>query len=131
MSKTSVVAAKASRSNHFELFGLVSAFALDASRLDLNAPLVHRTDRDFPVAWTRTYGKGRVFHTPLGHVWRDVPARRNSRSCCRSASDNSSPGGQPSTTQPIAGPWLSPKVVTRKRWPKVLNDIEVLPDAVW
>src|SRR5437588_6905809 len=31
--------------------------------------------------------------------------------------------GQPSTTQPIAGPWLSPKVVTRKRWPKVLNDM--------
>ena len=21
----------------------------------------------WPVAWTRTYGKGRVFHTPLGH----------------------------------------------------------------
>src|SRR5262249_46113468 len=33
------------------------------------------------------------------------------------------PAGQPSTTQPIAGPWLSPKVVTRKRWPNVLNDI--------
>ena len=28
------------------------------------------TDYDggtWPVAWTRTYGKGRVFHTPLGH----------------------------------------------------------------
>ena len=22
---------------------------------------------DWPVAWTRTYGKGKVFHTPLGH----------------------------------------------------------------
>jgi type 1 glutamine amidotransferase len=22
---------------------------------------------EWPVAWTRTYGKGRVFHTPLGH----------------------------------------------------------------
>src|SRR5215469_12820069 len=32
-------------------------------------------------------------------------------------------GGQPSTTQPIAGPWLSPKVVTRNKCPKVLNDI--------
>src|SRR5262245_46392976 len=32
-------------------------------------------------------------------------------------------GGQPSTTQPIAGPWLSPKVVTRNRWPNVLNDM--------
>src|SRR6266446_3243193 len=35
--------------------------------------------------------------------------------------------GQPSTTQPIAGPWLSPKVVTRKRWPKVLNDMGSCP----
>src|SRR6478752_1718787 len=40
-----------------------------------------------------------------------------------SASVSSIPGGQPSTTQPIAGPWLSPKVVTRKRWPNVLCDI--------
>ena len=32
-------------------------------------------------------------------------------------------GGQPSTTQPIAIPWLSPKVVTRNMWPKVLWDI--------
>jgi uncharacterized protein len=23
--------------------------------------------KDWPVAWTRTYGQGRVFHTPLGH----------------------------------------------------------------
>src|ERR1700724_3540783 len=37
------------------------------------------------------------------------------------------PGGQPSTTQPIAGPWLSPKVVTRNRWPNVLNDMAVAP----
>lgn len=40
---------------------------LDASRLDLAAPLVHRTDRDFPVAWTHEYGKGRVFYSTLGH----------------------------------------------------------------
>ena len=33
------------------------------------------------------------------------------------------PGGQPSTTQPIAGPWLSPKVVTRKSVPIVLPDM--------
>ena len=32
-------------------------------------------------------------------------------------------GGQPSTTQPIATPWLSPKVVTRNIWPKVLKDM--------
>ena len=42
-----------------------------------------------------------------------------------------SPGGQPSTTQPIAGPWLSPQVVTRNRWPKVLWDIaRAVPESV-
>ena len=40
-----------------------------------------------------------------------------------SASVSAMPGGQPSITQPIAGPWLSPKVVTRNRWPKVLWDM--------
>jgi type 1 glutamine amidotransferase len=40
---------------------------LDASKLDLKAPLVHRTDGDFPVAWTKPYGKGRVFYSTLGH----------------------------------------------------------------
>ena len=33
-----------------------------------------------------------------------------------------SPGGQPSTTAPSAGPWLSPQVVKRNRRPKLLND---------
>ena len=37
-----------------------------------------------------------------------------------SASLSGSSGGQPSTTQPIAGPWLSPQVVTRNKWPKLL-----------
>jgi len=40
---------------------------LDASKLDLTKPLVHRTDGDFPVAWSKTYGKGRVFYSILGH----------------------------------------------------------------
>src|SRR3954468_17679618 len=56
-------------------------------------------------------------------TWREVPGRRRSSSGWMSASDSASPGGQPSTTQPIAGPWLSPKFATRKRWPKVLTDI--------
>jgi type 1 glutamine amidotransferase len=29
---------------------------------------VHRTDGDFPVAWAKTYGKGRVFYSTLGHA---------------------------------------------------------------
>ena len=40
---------------------------LDPDKLDLKAPLVHRTDRDFAVAYTKTYGKGRVFYSTLGH----------------------------------------------------------------
>ena len=40
---------------------------LDAAKLDLKAPLVHRTDADFAVAWTKTYGNGRVFYSTLGH----------------------------------------------------------------
>ena len=40
-----------------------------------------------------------------------------------SASLSGMRGGQPSTTQPIAGPWLSPKVVTRNKCPNVLNDM--------
>jgi type 1 glutamine amidotransferase len=40
---------------------------LDAGALDLAAPLVHRTDGDFPVAWAKPYGKGRVFYSTLGH----------------------------------------------------------------
>ncbi len=41
---------------------------LDAEKLDLKNPRVHRQDRDFAVAWARTYGKGRVFYSMLGHV---------------------------------------------------------------
>jgi len=52
---------------------------LDASTLDLHAPLVHRTDADFPVAWVKTYGKGRVFYSTLGHedtAWDNPPIRQ-------------------------------------------------------
>jgi type 1 glutamine amidotransferase len=41
---------------------------LDAAALDLTRPLVHRTDGDFPVAWAKTYGRGRVFYSTLGHA---------------------------------------------------------------
>ena len=42
--------------------------SLDASKLDLANKNVHRTDKDFAVAWIKKYGKGRVFATTLGHV---------------------------------------------------------------
>jgi type 1 glutamine amidotransferase len=41
---------------------------LDASKLDLTNPRVHRSDRDFAVTWAKMYGKGRVYYSTLGHV---------------------------------------------------------------
>jgi uncharacterized protein len=40
---------------------------LDVSKMPPNAE-VHRTDGDFPLAWAKTYGKGRVFYSALGHA---------------------------------------------------------------
>lgn len=43
--------------------------SLDASKLDYNNnPRIHRTDRDFAVAWSKMYGNGRVFYSTLGHT---------------------------------------------------------------
>jgi type 1 glutamine amidotransferase len=41
---------------------------LDASKLDYSKPNIHREDRDFPVAWSKMYGKGRVFYATFGHA---------------------------------------------------------------
>jgi type 1 glutamine amidotransferase len=46
--------------------------SLDNSSVDLTKKTVKRADKDFAVAWARTYGKGRVFYCSLGHenaVW--------------------------------------------------------------
>ncbi|SEG67529.1 hypothetical protein SAMN05421819_4234 [Bryocella elongata] len=40
---------------------------LDVTQLNLNAPLVHHHDADWPLAWAKTYGKGRVYYNALGH----------------------------------------------------------------
>lgn len=48
--------------------------SLDATKVDLTRKGVNRADRDFGLAWTDTFGKGRVFYTALGHreeVWAD------------------------------------------------------------
>jgi len=48
---------------------------LDPAGLDLSKKDVEKADaKDFPLAWWRSYGKGRVFYTALGHrpeVWHD------------------------------------------------------------
>jgi type 1 glutamine amidotransferase len=40
---------------------------LDVSKMPQN-PELHRTDGDFPLAWAKMYGKGRVFYSSLGHA---------------------------------------------------------------
>jgi hypothetical protein len=54
--------------------------SLDPNRLNYaNNPRVHRTDHDFPVAWSKMYGKGRVFYSTLGHTeesWVDPDVRK-------------------------------------------------------
>jgi hypothetical protein len=40
---------------------------LDMAKMPAN-PGVHRTDGDFPLAWAKMYGKGRVFYSSLGHA---------------------------------------------------------------
>ncbi len=41
---------------------------LDPGKLNMKNKNVHRTDGDFAVTWAKTYGKGRVFYSSLGHV---------------------------------------------------------------
>jgi type 1 glutamine amidotransferase len=53
---------------------------LDETKLKYeNNPRIHRTDRDFAVAWSKMYGKGRVFYSTLGHTpesWVDPDVRK-------------------------------------------------------
>ncbi len=47
---------------------------LDPASVDLRKDKVHQRDYGWPVAWTRTMGKGRMFYCSLGHeeaVWKD------------------------------------------------------------
>jgi len=47
---------------------------LDISHLDMKVPLVHHLDSDYPLAWAKMYGKGRVYASALGHdpsTWDD------------------------------------------------------------
>ncbi len=53
--------------------------SLDPAKLDLNNPRIHREDHDFAVAWSKMYGKGRVFYSTLGHTkesWDDPDIRK-------------------------------------------------------
>ena len=54
--------------------------SLDPTKLNYdNNPRIHRADHDFPVAWSKLYGKGRVFYSTLGHTeeaWQDPDIRK-------------------------------------------------------
>jgi type 1 glutamine amidotransferase len=41
-------------------------------------PKTGGTGTDEPMILVKSFGAGRIFHTPLGHVWRNVPASRAS-----------------------------------------------------
>jgi uncharacterized protein len=53
---------------------------LDESKLSYeNNPNIKRADRDFAVAWSKMYGKGRVFYSTLGHTveaWKDPDVQK-------------------------------------------------------
>ena len=42
--------------------------SLDSPKLDYTKPNINRKDHDFPVAWAKMYGKGRVFYSTFGHA---------------------------------------------------------------
>lgn len=47
--------------------------SLDTQSVPMDLDAIHRTDKDFALAWERSVGKGGVFYTALGHraeVWR-------------------------------------------------------------
>lgn len=47
---------------------------LDPTSVDLTKPTVHKNDYGWPICWTRSFGKGRVYYNSLGHeeaVWND------------------------------------------------------------
>ena len=59
----------------FDYEGSHVLLRLDATSVDLTLNGVRRRFYGWPLAWTRTYGRGRVFYTALGHeeaVWRDA-----------------------------------------------------------
>ena len=49
--------------------------SVDTASVDMGADGINRTDGDFVLSWTRSFGDGRVFYTALGHepdLWRDA-----------------------------------------------------------
>jgi uncharacterized protein len=63
----------------FDYRGSHVLLRLDPSSVDLGKPGVHQRFYGWPLAWTRSYGQGRVFYAALGHeasVWQDARYQR-------------------------------------------------------
>jgi hypothetical protein len=63
----------------FDYRGSRVLLRLDQRSVDLTKPDVHQRFYGWPLAWTRSYGQGRVFYMALGHeasVWKDVRYQR-------------------------------------------------------
>ncbi|MBM4027961.1 MAG: ThuA domain-containing protein [Planctomycetes bacterium] len=46
--------------------------SLDTTKTNMTVPWIHRKDNDFALAWIKSYGKGRVFYSAIGHrteIW--------------------------------------------------------------
>jgi len=59
----------------FDYRGSHVLLRLDQSSVDLGKPGVVKRFYGWPLAWTRSFGQGRVFYTALGHeasVWQDA-----------------------------------------------------------
>jgi len=84
---------------------------LDETRIDLSNPKVHRTDKDFAVAWVKMYGKGRVFYSTFGHTaaaWThpEVPAmyREAVKWAMGMTEGNATPRPRPTGSSPKSPP---------------------------
>ena len=63
----------------FDYRGSHVLLRLDPGSVDLGKPGVHQRFYGWPLAWTRSYGRGRVFYMALGHeapVWQDPRYQR-------------------------------------------------------
>ena len=63
----------------FDYRGSHVLLRLDPSSVDISKTGVHQRFFGWPLAWTRSYGQGRVFCTALGHgasVWQDPRYQR-------------------------------------------------------
>ena len=80
--------------------------SVDTAKTDMKRPGIKRTDGDFAVAWTKPFGKGRVFYTSLGHnetVWNDPRYQAHLLAGIEWAMGKGDVSPAATTTQPAAG----------------------------